>query len=442
MQWLVEEGARVEAGDIIAEIETDKAVMDVEAVEEGTIDKHLVAAGTPNIKVGEAIAVLLDDETDAEIARPSDVDTPVVTTPESEQRASEPDSLQNNVPPPVEKPKPTASSVPDTAQRVIASPLARKQAQEHGLDLATLKGSGPAGRIISRDIEAALCAPANAIPASNQDDVEALLEVGSVVASQSLVPRQALSSSAEAFTDDKVRQLYESSAYEVVPHDAMRMVIAERLTYSKQAIPHFSITMDCRIDDLLAARQRMNAASPEDGPKAYRLSVNDFLIKALGLALQHVPAANRTWTNDGMLQHKYSDVGVAVAIEGGLFTPILRHSELKSLSELSNEMKHLASKARARRLAPHEYQGGASSISNLGMYGVKNFDAVINPPQASILAVGAAQDRPVIVNGSVEAAKIMSCTLSCDHRVIDGAVGAEFLGALKMFIEDPVRMLV
>ena len=242
--------------------------------------------------------------------------------------------------------------------------------------------------------------------------------------------------------DDKILALYEKGSYEVVPHDGMRKIIAQRLTLSKQTIPHFYLTVDCRIDDLLRARERMNKAAPKEGPRAYKLSVNDFCIKAMALALAHVPAANVTWTEAGTLRHKYSDIGVAVAVEGGLFTPIIRHAELKSLSEISNEMRDLAERARKRRLAPHEYQGGTTSISNLGMYGIKSFEAVINPPHASILAVGVAEKRPIVIGDKLEAATVMSCTLSGDHRVVDGAVGAELLNAFKMLIEDPVRMLV
>ncbi len=242
--------------------------------------------------------------------------------------------------------------------------------------------------------------------------------------------------------DDKILALYDKGSYELVPHDKMRRVIAERLTLAKQTIPHYYLSIDCRIDELLQARERMNAAAPSEGPRAYKLSVNDFIIKAMALALQEVPAANATWTEAGMLRHKYSDVGVAVAIEGGLFTPVIRHAEMKSLSEISNEMRDLAERARKRRLAPHEYQGGTTSISNLGMYGIKNFDAVINPPHATILAVGAAERRPIVSGEAVEAATVMNVTLSCDHRVVDGATGAALLGAFRAFMEDPVRMLV
>jgi pyruvate dehydrogenase E2 component (dihydrolipoamide acetyltransferase) len=242
--------------------------------------------------------------------------------------------------------------------------------------------------------------------------------------------------------DERILALYEKGSYDVVQHDGMRRVIAERLTQSKQTVPHFYMSVDCRLDSLLAARERINAAAPKEGPRAYKLSVNDFVIKALALALQQVPAANATWTDAGMLRHRHSDVGVAVAVPGGLFTPIIKHAELKTLGEISNEMKDLAERARKRRLAPHEYQGGTTSISNLGMYGIKTFDAVINPPHATILAVGAGEKRPLVVGDKIEVATLMTCTLSCDHRVVDGAVGAELLNAFRAFIEDPVRMLV
>ena len=310
--------------------------------------------------------------------------------------------------------------------RVAASPLARRLARQAGLALDALEGSGPHGRIVKRDIEAAIGsgtkrAP-DAQPTHREVATTARLAVGP--------------------TDDKILALYDKGSYEFVPHDKMRRVIAERLTLAKQTIPHYYLSIDCRIDELLQARARMNAAAPSEGPRAYKLSVNDFIIKAMALALQEVPAANATWTEAGMLRHKYSDVGVAVAIEGGLFTPVIRHAEMKSLSEISNEMRDLAERARKRRLAPHEYQGGTTSISNLGMYGIKNFDAVINPPHATILAVGAAERRPVVSGEALEAATVMNVTLSCDHRVVDGATGAALLGAFRAFMEDPVRMLV
>jgi pyruvate dehydrogenase E2 component (dihydrolipoamide acetyltransferase) len=315
--------------------------------------------------------------------------------------------------------------------RIFASPLAKRLAKESGIDLAALQGSGPHGRIVQRDIEKAKISGVAALKPAAQPGK------GSAVALQS---PSALAVAAMA--DDKILALYEKGTYETVPHDGMRKVIAQRLTQSKQTVPHFYLSLDCRLDDLLKARERINAASPKEGPRAYKLSVNDFVIKALAIALQRVPAANATWTEAGMLRHRHSDVGVAVAIDGGLFTPVIRHAELKTLGEISNEMKDLAERARRRRLAPHEYQGGTTSISNLGMFGIKSFDAVINPPHATILAVGAGEKRPVVAGDKLEIGTIMSCTLSCDHRVVDGALGAELLNAFKLLIEDPVRMLV
>jgi pyruvate dehydrogenase E2 component (dihydrolipoamide acetyltransferase) len=311
-------------------------------------------------------------------------------------------------------------------ERIRISPLARRLAKEAGLALAALRGSGPHGRIVKRDIEAALAAGT----LRRTDGAHGHREVATTAPPAAALP------------DDKILALYDKGSYELVPHDKMRRIIAERLTLAKQTIPHYYLSIECRIDGLLRARERMNAAAPADGPRAYKLSVNDFIIKAMALALQEVPAANATWTEAGMLRHKYSDVGVAVAIEGGLFTPVIRHAEVKSLSEISNEMRDLADRARKRRLAPHEYQGGTTSISNLGMYGIKSFDAVINPPHATILAVGMAERRPVVSGEAIEAATVMSVTLSCDHRVVDGATGAALLAAFRAFIEDPVRMLV
>jgi pyruvate dehydrogenase E2 component (dihydrolipoamide acetyltransferase) len=314
-------------------------------------------------------------------------------------------------------------------ERIAASPLARRLAQQAGLDLSRLAGSGPHGRIIKRDIEAATAGIGSASSTGNGRQE---------IATMARAPR----SEAPSLPDAKILALYDKGTYELVPHDKMRKVIAERLTLAKQTIPHYYLSIDCRLDELLRARERMNAAAPREGPRAFRLSVNDFLIKALALALQEVPAANATWTEGGMLRHKYSDVGVAVAVDGGLFTPVVHQAEAKSLSEISNEMRDLADRARKRRLAPHEYQGGTTSISNLGMYGIKSFDAVINPPHATILAVGAAEARAIVADNRVEAATVMDVTLSCDHRVVDGATGAALLAAFKAFIEDPVRMLV
>ncbi len=322
----------------------------------------------------------------------------------------------------------TTEDASDT-QRIMASPLAKRLARLAGLDLNSVAGTGPHGRIVKRDIEAAIAAgAAQAVGAKTARGEIAVTRAG-------VGPRAALS-------DDKILALYDKGTYEIVPHDKMRRIIAERLTLAKQTIPHYYLSIDCRLDELLRARERMNAAAPHDGPRAYKLSVNDFIIKAMALALQQVPQANATWTEAGMLRHRYSDVGVAVAVEGGLFTPVVHQAEMKTLSEISNEMRDLADRARKRRLAPHEYQGGTTSISNLGMYGIKSFDAVINPPHATILAVGAAERQAIVAGENLEAATVMNVTLSCDHRVVDGATGAALLAAFKAFIEDPVRMLV
>jgi pyruvate dehydrogenase E2 component (dihydrolipoamide acetyltransferase) len=468
-KWLVKEGQQVKPGDIVAEIETDKATMEVEAVDEGKVAKLLVAEGTEGVKVNTPIAVLLaeGESQDARAgatpsprgARPAADDTAAAAAkPSSAAQPSRPGAgpasprveagraaadrrpsagMASATPAPIPgegradgaKAAREAPARPNGHDRIVASPLARRLAKEAGLDLAQLAGSGPRGRIVKRDIEAALAgAQAPARPAT-----------GRAVAP---MPATAPVAGVQPMPDEKIFALYEKGSYELVPHDGMRRVIAQRLTLAKQTIPHFYLTIECRIDELLRARERMNAAAPKEGPRAFKLSVNDFCIKAMALALAQVPAANVTWTEAGTLHHKYSDVGVAVAIQGGLFTPIIRHAELKSLSEISNEMRDLAERARRRRLAPHEYQGGSTSISNLGMYGITSFEAVINPPHATILAIGMAERRPIVVREQVEIGTVMSCTLSGDHRAVDGAVAAELLNAFKMFIEDPVRMLV
>jgi pyruvate dehydrogenase E2 component (dihydrolipoamide acetyltransferase) len=449
-KWLVSVGQQVKAGDIIAEIETDKATMEVEAVDEGTVGELLIAEGTEKVPVNTPIAVLL-----GEGEEPGAAASPPKTEPNAAPKSEAPPAPKASPAPAAKSPapepskpapapaasqatmaqaKPAPSNGHDASDRIFASPLARRLAAEKGLELARLSGSGPHGRIVQRDVERA-----------ERDGGPAPASRGLVPQSARAVPPSAPAAgqlAVAAMPDDKILALYEKDSYETVPHDGMRRVIAQRLTQSKQTIPHFYMSVDCVLDELLAARERINAAAPKDGPKAYKLSVNDFVIKALALALQQVPAANATWTEAGMLRHRHSDVGVAVAIEGGLFTPIIRHAELKTLAEISNEMKDLAARARNRRLAPHEYQGGTTSISNLGMYGIKTFDAVINPPHATILAVGAGEKRAVVVGSEVRVATLMSCTLSCDHRVVDGAVGAELINAFRAYIEDPVRMLV
>jgi pyruvate dehydrogenase E2 component (dihydrolipoamide acetyltransferase) len=313
------------------------------------------------------------------------------------------------------------------AARIFSSPLARRLAKDAGIDLGRVQGTGPHGRVIARDIAAAK---------SGQG-----LRAPSAPAAPGAAPPPAI---APSMSDQQIRALYEDGSYDFVPHDSMRRTIAQRLTASTQTIPHFYLTLDCDIGKLLDAREEINAQAPKDkdGKPAYKLSVNDFVIKALALALQRVPEANVSWTEAGMLKHKHSDVGVAVALPGGLITPIIRNAETKSLSAISNEMKDLVGRARARRLKPQEYQGGATSVSNLGMYGIKDFTAVINPPQSTILAVGTGEERAVVRNGKIEAAHIMSVTMSCDHRAVDGALGAVLIGAFKALIENPVMMLV
>ncbi len=432
-KWLVKEGDTVKPGMVIAEIETDKATMEVEAIDDGTVGQILVAAGSEGVKVNTPIAILLT-ASESNVARSA-----APLPPSTAAAIPQPETRSAPKPSPV-----TASAgvqaMPITSEaarsassgepRVFASPLARRLARAAGLDLKLIKGTGPHGRIVQRDIDVARLSGAAPLRPVATAGVPATTAGGQTV------------SFSTPMADDKILALYDKDTYEIVPHDGMRKVIAQRLTQSKQTVPHFYLSLDCRLDELLRARERINAASPKEGPRAYKLSVNDFVIKALALALQRVPAANATWTEQGMLRHRHSDVGVAVAIEGGLFTPVIRHAELKTLGEISNEMKDLAERARKRRLAPHEYQGGTTSISNLGMFGIKSFDAVINPPHATILAVGAGEKRPVVVGDKLEIATIMSCTLSCDHRVVDGALGAELLNAFKQLIEDPVRMLV
>ncbi len=436
-KWLIAPGQQVKAGDIIAEIETDKATMEVEAVDEGTVGALLVEAGTEKVRVNTPIAELLQDGESATAGAPK--------TPAAAPASAPPAAPSAQTKPEPASPSPTAAaprpasngSASGEHDRHFASPLARRIASEKGIDIAALQGTGPHGRVVQRDVERAARegVPATAGQKPSRELVKS--DVRSPV-----TPSSSTALAPMAMPDDKILALYEKGSYETLPHDGMRRVIAQRLTQSKQTVPHFYMSVDCVLDTLLSARERINAAAPKEGPKAYKLSVNDFVIKALALALQQVPAANATWTENGMLRHRHSDVGVAVAVEGGLFTPIIKHAELKTLGEISNEMKDLAARARNRRLAPHEYQGGTTSISNLGMYGIKAFDAVINPPHATILAVGAGEKRPVVVGSEVRVATIMTCTLSCDHRVVDGAIGAELLNAFRALMEDPVRMLV
>ena len=434
-KWLKKEGDKVSPGDVIAEIETDKATMEVEAVDEGVLAKIVVPEGTADVPVNDVIAVLAGEGEDPKSAaaaagKRADRPSPAAAAPAPPVAAAEKPAA---APPPPQAapaaplpavPAPKAASNGRDAGRVFASPLARRLAKEAGIEIGRVQGSGPHGRVIARDIESARSDQGLKAPApAGQPSAPAI---------------------APALSDDKVRALFAEGSYELVPHDTMRKVIAQRLTASTQTIPHFYLTIDCNIDKLVTAREEINAAAPKDkdGQPAYKLSVNDFVVKALALALQRVPTANVSWTDSGMLKHKHSDVGVAVALPGGLITPIVRHAEQKSLSVISNELRDMVARARARKLKPEEYQGGTSAVSNLGMYGIKDFTAVINPPHATILAAGAGEQRPVVHNGKIEIATLMSVTLSCDHRAVDGALGAELIGAFKVLIENPVMMVV
>ena len=446
-KWLVKEGDAIKSGMVIAEIETDKATMEVEAVDEGRMGQILIPAGTEKVKVNTPIALILADgekpgaaapaapaASSSGGASPSRPMAPAAAAPQATGPATVAGGTAAHALQAAPPQTATAQPVSFGGTRQAVSPLARRLARENNIDLSRLAGSGPRGRIVKRDIDQAVAGGQSGTAGRSGTGTGIAVAASAGPAVAPLVP--------QAMADKAILALYEPGSYEVVKHDGMRRIIAERLTQSKQTVPHFYLSLDCRLDELLRARERINAASPKSGPRAYKISVNDLIIKALALALQRVPGANATWTTEGMLLHRHSDVGVAVAVEGGLFTPVVRSAEVKTLAEISNEMKDLVERARKRRLAPHEYQGGTTSISNLGMFGIKSFDAVINPPHATILAVGAGEKRAIVVGDAMQIATMMSCTLSCDHRVVDGALGAELLNAFKELIEDPVRMLV
>jgi len=436
-KWLKKEGDKVKPGDVIAEIETDKATMEYEAVDEGTLAKIVVPEGAADVPVNQLIAVMAAEGEDVKAAASSAGKRAPAPASGAKPASASPPAAP---PPPAAAPTPaalparagTAAAAPNKADaaaprtnghgRIFASPLARRLARDAGVDIARVAGSGPHGRVIARDIEAA---KTGGVALRASAGMPAPLPV-------------------QAPSDDKIRALFEAGSYDLVPHDNMRRIIARRLVEAKQTIPHFYLTINCTIDKLLAAREDINAVARkgEDGKPAWKISLNDFVIKAMALALMRVPEANVTWTEGGMLKHKHADVGVAVAIPGGLMTPVVRHAETKTLIEISNEIKDLAARARNRRLKPEEYQGGSTAISNLGMYGVREFAAVINPPHATILAVGAGEQRPVVRNGKIEIATRMTVTLSTDHRAVDGALGAELLDAFRTFIENPVGMVV
>jgi pyruvate dehydrogenase E2 component (dihydrolipoamide acetyltransferase) len=453
-KWHKKEGDAVKAGDVIAEIETDKATMEYESIDDGVMAKIVVPEGTQDVAVNALIAVLAGEGEDVKAAAagagkgaakapgagtPSPQPSPQRGEGAAQPAAAQSSSTQSRQ---VEAKAPPPSSTPRApspqrgegggegaranghgTNRVFSSPLARRLAKEAGVDLGRIQGSGPHGRVIARDVETAKSGGGLKAPAAAPGHAPAI---------------------APSLSDQQIRALYEDGSYEVIPHDGMRRTIAQRLTASIQTIPHFYLTIDCNIGKLMDAREEINAAAPKDkdGKPAYKLSVNDFVIKALALALQRVPDANVSWTEGGMLKHKHSDIGVAVAMPGGLITPIIRNAETKSLSAISNEMKDFAARARARKLKPNEYQGGSTAVSNLGMYGIKDFTAVINPPHATILAVGAGEERAIVKDGKIVPAHIMSVTMSCDHRAVDGALGAVLIGAFKALIENPVMMVV
>lgn len=423
-KWLVKEGDTVTSGDVIAEIETDKATMEVEAVDEGTVAKIVVPAGTEGVKVNSLIAILAGEGEDvAEAAASGGSAAPA---PAAAPAKEEPAAAAAPVPS-ADKPAPTPAAGPAataSGDRVFSSPLARRLAKEAGLDIAAISGTGPHGRVVKADVEKAKSeGTGKAAPAAAPAAAEAPKPAGA--------------------STDAVLKLFEEGSYELEPHDGMRKTIAKRLQESKQTIPHFYVSVDCQLDALLKLRGELNSSAPrKDDKPAYKLSVNDMVIKALALALRDVPDANVSWTDTAMVKHKHSDVGVAVSIPGGLITPIIRKAEQKSLSTISNEMKDYGKRAKERKLKPEEYQGGTTAVSNMGMMGVSNFAAVVNPPHATILAVGAGEKRVIVKNDEMVIAQMMTVTLSTDHRCVDGALGAELLGAFKSYIENPMSMLV
>ena len=441
-RWLKKEGDAIKAGDIIAEIETDKATMEVEAVDEGTLAKIVVPDGTADVPVNDVIGVIAAEGEDASAASaPAPKAAGKTEKPAAPGEAPVKQDLEVPVghqyerAPAMEhvgggKAAPAANGH-DAGARTFSSPLARRIAKENNLDLAAISGSGPHGRVVERDVKAAL-AGGGAKPASS-----------AAAPAQAAAPAPAPAKAAPA-SDETIKKMFPAGSFTEEPHGNMRKTIARRLTEAKQTIPHFYVSADCELDALLALREQINASAPKDkdGKPAFKISVNDFVIKALALALTRVPEANVTWTETAMLKHAHADIGVAVSIPGGLITPIVRAAETKTLSAISNEMKDYAARARAKKLKPEEYQGGTSAVSNLGMFGVKSFQAIVNPPHASILAVGAGEKRVIVKAGAPAVATVMTVSLSTDHRAVDGALGAELISAFKALIENPMGMLV
>jgi pyruvate dehydrogenase E2 component (dihydrolipoamide acetyltransferase) len=413
-KWLKKEGDKVKSGDVLAEIETDKATMEIEAVDEGTLGKIMVAEGTDDVLVNTLLATILAEGEKQSDVKPSPLagEGPKAAKQAEGDRGVSTRSL----------PSPAAVAAPSPVKgegRVFASPLAKRLAKEKGINLSTVKGTGPHGRIVSKDVENAK--PGVAAPSS---------------------------ASAPAFaappSDASILKNFAEGSYELVPHDGMRKVIARRLTESKQTIPHFYVSVDVSLDNLMDLRERLNGTAPKnkEGLPTWKISVNDFIIKAMAMALIKVPDANVSWTESAMVKHKHADIGIAVTIPGGLITPIVRKAETKGLAQISSEMKDFAKRARDRKLKPEEYNGGSAAISNMGMMNVSNFAAIVNPPHASILAIGSGERRPVVRGNEIKIEQQMTVTLSTDHRCIDGALGAEFINAIKSYLEEPGLMLV
>ncbi|MBP2559141.1 pyruvate dehydrogenase E2 component (dihydrolipoamide acetyltransferase) [Neorhizobium galegae] len=434
-KWLVKEGDKVKSGDVLAEIETDKATMEVESVDEGTVAKLVVAAGTEGVKVNALIAILAADGEDVSAAAAGGGSAPAPTAevapaPKAEaapaQKASEPAPA-----PAAAAPAPAAAPASSGGAKTFSSPLARRLAKEAGLDLSAVAGSGPHGRVVKADIEKAVAS-------------------GGAKAAPAAAPQAAAAAApalAKGPADDTVLKLFPEGSYELLPHDGMRKTIASRLTESSQTVPSYFVSMDCELDALMTLRAEINKSSPmkktdKGDVPAFKLSVNDFIIKAMALALRDVPMANASWTSTARVLHKHADVGVAVSIPDGLITPIVRKAETKTLSVISNEVKDLARRARDKKLKPEEYQGGTTSVSNLGMFGVSNFTSIVNLPQASIVSIGAGVEKPIVKNGEIKIGTVMTATFAFDHRVIDGALGAELASAFKRYIENPMAMLV
>lgn len=413
-KWNIKQGDKVKSGDVIAEIETDKATMEVEAVDEGIVGKILVQSGAENVPVNDVIAILLEEGEDESALKgfETQTTTPVTEVVSKKEEAPKKAEVKEVA---VAKPQTSAPAVQNSGARVFASPLAKRIAKDSNIDLSKVSGTGPKGRIVKEDVEKAL-------------------KGGTAVASQS---GKSASTPLAGAVDPVALANQLGQAHEIIPASGVRQVIANRLLQSKQTIPHFYLTVDCELDALLALRQQVNKDS-----ESHKLSVNDFVIKAVAKSMRDVPEVNTAWAGNSIVQYKDVDVSVAVASDNGLITPIVKKADEKTLTVISKEMKDLAARARDGRLKPNEFQGGGFTISNLGMFGIKEFSAIINPPQSCILAVGAGEQRPVVKNGALAIATVMSVTLSCDHRTVDGAVGAQFLDVFKKYIENPAKILV